>query len=78
MEAKKVLDVVMREMCAFGQGWRADWSDFDGRALRRQLEHLAGWAEDALTGKDSDYTQGSQFLDEKDPDYTQGGKEGES
>lgn len=67
MEAKKVLDIVMREMCAYGQGWRADWSDFDGRVLRQQLERLASWAADALVwiGKDTDYTQGSEFLEER-------------
>lgn len=62
MEAKEVLNVVLREMCAYGEGWRNDWSNFDGRYLRRQLNALAGWAEKALASEEvSNYTVGSEF-----------------
>lgn len=32
-EAKKCLT-------ALGSAWRGDWSDFDGRSLRSQLDHI--------------------------------------
>ena len=54
-----ILKIVLREMKAIGEGWRMDWSDFDGRTLRDQLNNLAEWAE---TGDDPDYTSGSEFL----------------
>ncbi len=60
--ARRVLAVVLREMVAYGRGWRADWSDFDGRILQSQLEWLADWAGKALIGRaEPDYTYGTRF-----------------
>lgn len=60
----KVLSTVLREMRAYGAGWRMDWSGFDGRTLRDQLGGLADWAEAML--KDNaewqDYNEGTEFL----------------
>lgn len=60
MTDKEILTIVLREMTAIGQGWRLDWSDFDGRTLRDQLNSLASWAEE---GK-GDYTEGTEFIEE--------------
>ena len=57
MDPEDVLKVVLREMRAIGSGWRADWSGFDGRTLRNQLDDLARWAERPT----QDYTQGTEF-----------------
>ena len=63
MDAQKVLDIVLREMTAIGEGWRADWNGFDGRTLRHQLGKLADWARMALrSDNDLDYTDGTEFL----------------
>ena len=65
MQAVKVLDIVIREMTAIGQGWRLDWSDFDGRGLRDQLDSLASFAWEALKSDiDIDYNKGTIFLEE--------------
>lgn len=37
------IKITIREMKALGQTWRNDWSDFDGRTLRYQLELLANF-----------------------------------
>ena len=50
-------------MKAYGQGWRLDWSDFDGRTLRDQLDFLVYWAENP--NRSADYTDGSDFLKEQ-------------
>ena len=66
MEAEKVLQIVCREMTQIGYGWRGDWSDFDGRRLRDQLDDLDSWAEKALTSEiDLDYTEGTEFRNER-------------
>jgi hypothetical protein len=65
MKSEEILKVVLREMRAYGSGWRMDWSHFDGRTLRHQLGQLATWAEDALSNKPgvgNDYNAGSLFL----------------
>ena len=63
MDTKKVLDIVIREMGAYTQAWRLDWSDFDGRYLSKQMSELADWAKEAeASAEDSDYTGGSDFL----------------
>jgi hypothetical protein len=65
MDTKKVLDIVLREMNAYGQAWRLDWSDFDGRSLRGQLSSIATWADEAvMIDGDCDYTSGTEFLAE--------------
>jgi len=65
MNAEKVLDIVLREMQAYGCGWRNDWSDFDGRQLRGQLIELALWAKKALAEEvvDGDYIEGTKFYE---------------
>ncbi|HEY8414358.1 MAG TPA: hypothetical protein VIK99_01165 [Thermaerobacter sp.] len=61
---RKVLGIVLREMRAYGSGWRADWSDFDGRTLRDQLDRLAVWALAALAGEtDDEYRDGTKFCE---------------
>ena len=66
MKSEKILEIVLREMTAYGKGWRGDWSDFDGRHLQDQLNGIADWAEKALAGKvDYEYTEGTQFYKEE-------------
>lgn len=66
MEAVKVLGIVQREILAIGQGWRMDWSDFDGRNLRHQLRRVSEFASNALKSEvDLDFTGGTEFLKEK-------------
>lgn len=43
---------VIRAIEAVRQAWRGDWSDFDGRTLRSQLNQLCGLMESALSGED--------------------------
>ena len=63
MDAKDVLVIVLREMTAYGQGWRNDWGNFDGRQLRKQLKKLAEWAETALLSAEAiDYDKGTEFM----------------
>jgi len=69
MEAGKVLEIVRREIEAIGQGWRNDWSFFDGRTLRAQLESISNFADKALKSNiDIDYTEGTEFLN-KNSDF---------
>jgi len=66
MESTQVLSIVLREMTSYAAGWRLDWSNFDGRDLRRQLYELRDWAHDACAGKtDEEYTQGTKFREEQ-------------
>ena len=66
---EEVLKVVLREMCAYGEAWRLDWSDFDGRQLLRQLDSLAEWAERALSDPTvGEYSDGTLFLDAQKED----------
>jgi len=58
MTEKEILNNVLREMTAIGRGWRSDWSDFDGRTLRAQLDDIKNWACDNPT---EEYTQGTEF-----------------
>ena len=63
MDAKDVLVIVLREMTAYGQGWRNDWYNFDGRQLRKQLGKLADWAGTALLSAEAiDYDKGTKFM----------------
>ena len=65
MKTEKVLEIVLREMTAYGAAYRLDWSDFDGRTLRNQLARLADWAEMALRNElDNEYTLGTLLLKE--------------
>ena len=69
MDASKVLAIVLREMTAYGRGWRADWSWFDGRTLRDQLDGLAAWAkrvqEPEVAIGDADFNAGTLFEKEQ-------------
>jgi len=66
MKSEKVLEIVLREMTAYGSGWRASWLGFDGRSLRSQLDGISLWAKKALTGEiDYEYTEGTQFYKER-------------
>ena len=66
MNAEDILTVVLREMTATGKAWRLDWSDFDGRTLRAQLNALANWAEDRLRNPnhEGEFAEGTEFLAE--------------
>ena len=62
MKSEKVLEIVLREMNAYGAGWRMNWSDFDGRSLRSQLNEISKFADKALASEtDIDYNWGSEF-----------------
>ena len=64
MNAERVLEIVCREMCKIGSGWRISWGDFDGRTLRAQLDELDKWAGKALKGEtDEEYTGGTEFYE---------------
>lgn len=62
---EEILAVVLREMVAVGTGWRMDWSDFDGRTLRDQLDMIAEWAEKARKGQvREEHTEESEWCKE--------------
>ena len=66
MKAEKVLEIVNRELTAIGNGWRYDWSDFDGRSLSSQLSSISSFSDRALKSDvDIDYTEGTEFEEEK-------------
>ena len=66
MKIEKILEVVLRETCAYGDGWRNDWNGFDGRTLQGQLQGVSEWAASALAGKtDAEYTEGTNFCRHK-------------
>ncbi len=66
---KEIIEILCREMRAYGNAWRMDWSDFDGRQLLSQLGSLAIWAENSLKleeGDDFNYVDGTEFLEYMD------------
>ena len=63
MTESEVIKILCREIRAYGLAWRLDWSDFDGRSLRDQLNFLASWAE---RNDGSNFTDGTEFLKAKD------------
>ena len=63
LTAEQILKVVLREMTAIADGWRFDWSDFDGRTLQHQLERLETWAESNTT---EEYKRGTEFREEQE------------
>lgn len=71
MKPEEILAIVLREMVAYGQGWRQDWSDFDGRTLHNQLNSLASWANDVR----APLPQGSQYLEFVDGTTFRDGRE---
>ena len=66
MSESEILDTVLREMVAIGHGWRCDWSHFDGRELKGQLNQLAKWAETARDDSSiTEYMEGTKFSEEQ-------------
>ncbi len=62
MTDSEILNIVLREMQAYGNGWRMRWVDFDGRQLRRQLDNIVSWSAAAREeGEPKDYTEGTDF-----------------
>lgn len=67
MDAKKVVEIMGRELGAIGQFYRNDWSDFDGRSLRSQLNELASWGKHAINGEtQEEFTRFTERLAEQD------------
>ena len=62
MTDREILEVVLREMTAYGRAWRSNWSGFDGRTLKHQLNRIADWAHKAIgTREESDFIEGTEF-----------------
>ena len=55
--------IVVRELRALGQAWRNDWSEFDGRQLRDQLDAIANFAVDTEA---QDCNVGTDWLKKSD------------
>ena len=63
MKAEKILKIVRREICAIGESWRMDWSDFDGRTLHDQLYEISDFIDTAIKSEiDVDFTEGTEKL----------------
>lgn len=62
---QEILETVLANIEAYGQGWRHDWSWFDGRTLRNQMNGLIEWAESNPT---TVYSAGIEFLLEQTKD----------
>lgn len=63
MNAEKVVEIMGRELGAIGQYYRNDWSDFDGRTLRSELNELAQWGAGAVKGEGAlDFTDFTDML----------------
>ncbi len=63
---EQVLEITLGEMQQIGAGWRVDWSGFDGRYLRSQLDDLAKWANQAARDETRvEYTAGTNFHKEQ-------------
>jgi hypothetical protein len=59
----EILGVVLKEISANGQRWRNDWSDFDGRQLRHELNDITEWATKAKMGIEiEEYTENRERL----------------
>ena len=66
MTDREILEVVLREMTAYGRGWRKNWSGFDGRTLKHQLNSIAEWAQEAIrTREESNFTGGTEMEQER-------------
>lgn len=66
MDAVKVVEIMGRELVAIGQYYRNDWSDFDGRTLRSQLDDLVSWGNKATKGEtQEEYTAFTEMLAEQ-------------
>lgn len=56
-------EILIRELIALGQYWRNDWSDFDGRTLKSQLDYICHWYSQ---DKEPDFTSFSDQLNEQE------------
>ena len=54
--------IAQRELKALGQYYRNDWSDFDGRTLRTELEELATF----LSSDKLDFTEFTSDLKDQE------------
>lgn len=50
----KAVDFIAHALRLLGQAYRGDWSDFDGRTLRDELNELADALDKALAGEEFD------------------------
>jgi len=61
MQTATIVEVMGRELRALGQRYRNDWSDFDGRTLRSELDSLVMWSTQAMSGQtEEEFTQFSE------------------
>ena len=58
--------IIVRELTALGQYWRNDWSDFDGRSLRSDLEDLTNWFENET---DVEFTEFTEMLKRQEENF---------
>ncbi|HLI77186.1 MAG TPA: hypothetical protein VKV02_09590, partial [Acidobacteriaceae bacterium] len=67
MDANQILDIVLREMTAIGEGWRDDARGLDGYDLRDFLHALAEWADRTRRGRPAaaTFTEGTEFRMER-------------
>jgi len=69
MTTEQILEVTLREMTAYGEAWRMDWSGFDGRTLLNQLNRIETWARKALAAQADphatveEYRGGTEFVE---------------
>jgi hypothetical protein len=62
MNSKKILDIVKREMSAFGEAWRVDYSGFRGEMINQQIESLNNFIENAeQSDEELNFTEGTDF-----------------
>lgn len=65
MNKERILKVVLREMTAYGKGYRCDWFGFDGRMLRDQLNEIEYWAQCMLNDEDpTEIKEETDFISE--------------
>ena len=65
MIAEDIIQSMRRELNALGQYYRNDWSDFDGRTLRSQLNQLTNWSIKAIDDKVEDFTEFTELLEDQ-------------
>jgi len=62
---KEKQDILLRELSCLGQYYRNDWSDFDGRTLRYELNQLIKFIE----SDDKEFNEFSQQLKEQEEGF---------
>lgn len=65
MIAEDIIQSMRRELNALGQYYRNDWSDFDGRTLRSQLNQLTNWSIRVVDDKVEDFTEFTELLEDQ-------------